>query len=289
MVEAATAGVILDIDGAMCGTVWSAQGGDGFAEVFEERLYDRLGDQLGKRISPPRWEDLELQFSLPLHRTVYDWIAASWRREYKPRTVRITAYDPALNIIRRREFPGALITETTVPTLNASSPELGLLKLKLRFDSVQTIPPSGTVRAPSSPRPWLGSNIRLDLPDLDCTKVMQIDSFTVNQSFAVKLTDAGQVTAPGPLSFPNLTVTLAESSAETWQAWFNNFVVEQRYGEEKTGRLTLLDGQLRERVRISLSNVGIFRLTSSPWTRDDSPRRVVAGLYCEQMDITVLL
>src|SRR5215213_7925247 len=95
MVEASTAGVILEIDGAMCGTVWSAQGGDGFADVFEEPL--GLGDQLGdKRIGQPRWEDLELQFRLPLHRTVSDWIAASWRREYKPRNVRITAYDSVL-------------------------------------------------------------------------------------------------------------------------------------------------------------------------------------------------
>jgi hypothetical protein len=286
MVEASTAGVILEIDGAMCGTVWSAQGGDGFADVFEEPL--GLGDQLGdKRIGQPRWEDLELQFRLPLHRTVSDWIAASWRREYKPRIVQITAYDSALNVMRRREFQGALITETTVPTLDIGSPELGLLKLKFRFESVRTIPPSGTVLGPKPPPGWVGATFRLDLPDLDCTKVMKIDSFTVKQAFSVKLTDSGQVTAPGRLSFPNLTVTLPESSAATWQTWFNDFVVEQRY-EEKTGRLALLDGQLRERVRIGLSNVGIFRLSSSPWIRDDSPRRVVAGLYCEQMDFTVL-
>jgi hypothetical protein len=247
-------------------------------------------DQLGKRVGQLRWEELELQFRLPLHRTVYDWIAASWRREYKPRTVRITAFDPELNVLRRREFPGALITETTVSALDASLSELGLLKLKLMPETVQTISPGGRVLAPKPPVSWLGAKFRLDLPELDCTRVLKIDSFTVKQPFAVKLTDTGQVTAPGPLSFPNLTVTLPENSAATWQAWFNNLVVEGHSGDaEKTGRLSLLDPQLRERVRIGLFNVGIFRLTSSPWTPDDSPRRVVAGLYCERMDFTVFL
>jgi hypothetical protein len=62
-------GVLLDIDGARCGTVWSAQGGDGIAPVVQERS----SDQSKKHIQPPEWQDFELQFSLPLHRTVYDW------------------------------------------------------------------------------------------------------------------------------------------------------------------------------------------------------------------------
>ena len=94
----------------------------------------------------------------------------------------------------------------------------------------------------------------------------------------------------GPLSFPNLTVTLPELSAATWQAWFDDFVVKGNNTDtqEKTGRLALLDGTLRERVRIDLSNVGIFRFASSAWTRQDTPE-VVAGLYPERMDFAVLL
>jgi hypothetical protein len=287
MVEASTAGVMLEIDGAPCGLVSSAEGGDGFADVLEE--YSYRGEPVGKRIGPPQWEDLQLQLRLPLHRTVYDWIAASWRREQKPRTVRITAYDSALNVLRRREFTDALITETTLPTLEAGSPEFGLLKLKLRPELVRTVPPSGTVPGVKPPPGWLGVSFRLELPDVDCTKVMKIDSFTVRQDFTARSTEAGEVMELGRLSFPNLSVTLPESSAATWQAWFNAFVVEQRY-EEKSGRLSLLDGQLRERVRISLANVGIFRLTTSTWMRDDNPPRlVVAGLYCERMDFTVVL
>jgi hypothetical protein len=68
-----------------------------------------------------------------------------------------------------------------VSALNALSSEPVMLKLKLTPEFVQTIPPSGTVPAPSLPQPWLARNFRLDLPGLDGTKIIQIDSFTVKQ------------------------------------------------------------------------------------------------------------
>jgi hypothetical protein len=165
-----------------------------------------------------------------------------------------------------------------------------LLKLKLTPESVRTITPTGTVPLSKPPPSWYGATFRLDLPGLDCTRVMKIDSFTVNQQLVeASIMDPDQVMEP-VLSFPNLTVTLPESSAATWQAWFDDFVVRGNNADdqEKTGRLSLLDGSLRERVRIDLFNVGIFHLALSAWTRDDSPL-VVAGLYCERMDFTVVL
>jgi hypothetical protein len=284
-------GVLLDLDGTMCGRVLLAQGGDGIAPVVEEQYPDEsYPAQSKKRIQPLEWEDLELQFSVPLNRTVSNWITDWWRRQAKPRTVRLTAYDPALNVIRKHEFRGALITETTVSALNPSSSEPVRLKLKLRPESVQIIPPSGTVRVPSMPQPWLARNFRLDLPGLDGTNVLQIDSFTVKQSFFEPDRYGGELVVPGPMSFPNLTVTLPERPAATWQAWFDDFVIKGNNADtqEKTGKLVLLDGALREGVRIDLFNVGIFRLTPSAWTRHDLPV-VVAGLYCERMDFTVLV
>jgi hypothetical protein len=287
-VAMAILGVLLDIDGFLSGRVLSAQGGDGIAPVVQEQYLD----QSKKHIERPAWEDFELQFSLPLNRMVSSWVTDWWRQQAKPRTVRLTAYDSAMNVVRRREFQGAVITETTVSGLGTVSSEPLLLKLKLRPDLVQIIPPSGTVSPPTMPQPWLGRNLRLDLPGLESRGILKIDSFTVKQSFVESDRYAGEV-VPGPLSFPNLTVTIDERLAATWQAWFDDFVVKGNNADtqEKTGRLSLLallGGVLREGVRIDLFNVGIFRLTPSAWTNDDLPV-VVAGLYCERMDFTVLI
>jgi hypothetical protein len=287
-VAMAILGILLDIDGMLSGRVLSAQGGDGIAPVVQEQYLD----QWKKHIQPPAWENFELQFSLPLNRNVSGWVTDWWRQKALPVTVRLTAYDSAMNVVRRREFQGAVITETTVSGLDTASSEPVKLKLKLRPDLVQIIPPSGTVRAPSMPQPWLARNFRLDLPGLESRGIRKIDSFTVKQSFVESDRYAGEV-VPGLLSFPNLTVTIDERLAATWQAWFDDFVVKGNNADtqEKTGRLSLLglvDGVLREGVRIDLFNVGIFRLTPSAWTPDDLPV-VVAGLYCERMDFTVLI
>jgi hypothetical protein len=229
---------ILHIDGAVCGFVKSAESGGGVADIIEE---PPLGGLVKKRVGQPRWEDLELQVDLQLTDKVYNWIAASWRGDPQARNVLITTVDFELNVIRRREFHRTLLTETTVPALDGASKDAGVLTLKLAPEAARTLPGGGTVPAPQPAvvRRWLLSNFRLELPGLDCTRVTKMDSFTVKQTFT---SANGDVREPGPLSFPNLTVTLSEQSAQTWQSWFNNFVLEGNNAdsEEKTGRLTLL-------------------------------------------------
>jgi hypothetical protein len=280
------AGNILHIDGMMCGLVKSPEGGGGFADVIEEPPLRRL---VKKHVSQPRWEDLELQVDLSQSDRVYNWIAASWRGEVQARTVLITTVDSERNVIRRREFSSALITETTVPALDGASKDAGFLTLKLAPGAARTLPSGGTFSLPAVVRRWLRSAFRLDLPGLDCTRVTKIDSFTVKQTFT---SANGDVREPGPLSFPNLTVTLSERSAETWQSWFNNFVLEGNNADtqEKRGSLTLLTPDLEQALAtIDLFNVGIFRLAPEPEREGDdlATRRVVAGLYCERMDFRV--
>jgi hypothetical protein len=277
---------ILHIDGAVCGFVKSAEGGGGVADVIEE---PPLGGLVKKRVGQPRWEDLELQVDLQLTDKVYNWIAASWRGDPQARNVLITTVDFELNVIRRREFRRMLITETTVPALDVASKDAGVLTLKLAPEAARTLPGGGTVPAPQPAvaRRWLLSNFRLELPGLDCTRVTKIDSFTVKQPFT---SANGDVREPGPLLFPNLNVTLFEQSAQTWQSWFNNFVLEGNNADsqEKTGTLTLLTPTLeQELARIDLFNVGIFRLALERGRDGLDPRRVVAGLYCERMDFRI--
>ena len=91
---------------------------------------------------------------------------------------------------------------------------------------------------------WLPSNFKITIDGLDCTKVRTVDSLTVKQP-AIKddigITREPQKQAQGRLEFPNLTITLAESSAESWFAWFEDFVIKGNNGDsnEKTGSIDL--------------------------------------------------
>ena len=66
------------------------------------------------------------------------------------------------------------------------------------------------------------------------------------------------------MEFPNLAVTLAESHAQTWQDWFDDFVVKGNNGQdnEKNGSLTFLAPDLKTTLAtINFFNLGIFRLS----------------------------
>jgi hypothetical protein len=281
-------GNILYIDGAVCGGLRAVEGGAAFADVIEEPSVRGL---VKKHVSKPRWEDLELQVDLSLSDRVYNWIAASWKGEVKPRDLAVTTVDAERNAVRRREFYRAFITGTTVPALDGASKDAGYLTLKLAFESARTLPGGGTVPPPPQPvrKQWVLENFRLELPGLDCTKVSKIDSFTVKQTVT---TAKGDMPGLGLLSFPNLTVTLLEQGGETWQSWFDNFVLEGNNadGQEKTGKLTVLSPDLTKALaRFDLFNVGIFRLAPEPQRAGGYPLppRLVAGLYCERMDFSV--
>jgi hypothetical protein len=83
------------------------------------------------------------------------------------------------------------------------------------------------------------------------------------------------------LDFPDLSISLAQSSARSWVDWHDDFVVKGNNGDarEKTGSLVLLSPKRkRELARINLFNLGVYRV---------APGRVgelTARLYCERME-----
>ena len=151
-----------------------------------------------------------------------------------------------------------------------------------------TLPP---VRA--SQEMWLPSNFRLEIDGLDCTKVSTIDSFTVKQTAVSDPIGIGrdQAIEPGRIEFPNLTISLAETAAQTWMDWFEDFVVKGNHGEknEKTGALVFLSpNRQTELGRVNFFNLGIFKLASAKGNaNEDQIRRVTAHLYCERMEFQI--
>jgi hypothetical protein len=289
----------LGVDGGGCGSVISAQGGWGLADVIEEPSPTGVN----KRPGPSRSEELELQVGWPVAPPLVDWIAAAWRGEVQAKHVTIRTMfqtmDGKMNILYDREFRNVLLTETTISSLSHMPYEPGLLTLRLLPQAARTTSAfSGTVTTSNAttvppPRPMLVYP-GLRLSGLDTTTVWRVEAFSVRQRFGSAIPPSpgsGVWLEPGPLSFPNLTVELHGVAAGDWQQWFEDFVVKG-YNDatnEKTGTLEIVDERARL-VRIGLSNVGIFRLTGPIETHTPAGAliMVVAGLYCQRMDFKVL-
>ena len=94
-------------------------------------------------------------------------------------------------------------------------------------------------------------------------------------------------TEPAHLEIPNLAVTLAESHAESWYKWHEDFVIKGDNGEdkEKGGTLEYLTPDLKESLFIlTFSNVGIFKLNpEKAEAGSDAIRRLKAELYVQDM------
>ena len=87
---------------------------------------------------------------------VYDWVADTWKNKFARKSGSVVVTDYKLEAKREREFLNALLTETSLPTLDAASKEQGFLTLKFSAELVKEKAPRGS-RTPLRRRPSSGS------------------------------------------------------------------------------------------------------------------------------------
>jgi hypothetical protein len=282
----------LQLEGVSCGFLKAVDGGDISAEVISEPMGSSTF--VTKHIGPPKYEDFEVQVGFGMATAFYDWIAAAWNMNYQRKSGSIVGTDFKLTPISKRQFVDALITETTIPALDASAKDPVYLTVKFSPEYTRNAKPTGTVGKVTADKQkaFLPSNFRVEIDGLDCSKVNKVAALTVKQT--VVSDDIGDardyLKEPAKLEFPNLKITLAEATAKTWDTWFDDFVVKGNNGaaNEKNGALVLLTPDRKtELARITLHNVGIFALRRRQVANDESIKRVTAELYCERMELQV--
>jgi hypothetical protein len=276
-----------------CGFLAAADGGDISADVISEP--SGPAGFVKKHIGQPKYEDFELQAGFELAKPFYDWIIAAWSLKPQRKSGAIVSTDVNQKPVSERQFENAVLSEVTIPALDGSSKEAGYLKVKLSPEHTRTAKAAGTVgKVPvGKQKAFVASNFRVEIGGLDCTRVSKVDAFTVKQ--AVSADNVGEVRIrtkqPTSVEFPNLKITLAEASAKTWDAWFEDFVVKGNNGDtnEKSGVLFFLAPDRKaELARITLHNLGIVALRRHrQGAGADAIQRVTAELYCERMELHV--
>jgi hypothetical protein len=273
------------VEGGQIALLKSVEGGVPVGEVVTEAGTTK------KHLSGVKYEEISAQVGLG-SKSLLDWIAQSWQGNATRKSGSIVDMDLYYKSIGEREFKDALITQTTIPTLDAASKEAAYFTVKLAPTSIRQSAGSGTVfKSELASKAWLTSTFRFEMDGLDGTKVVRIESFSVGQPAATD--NVGETRdyekQAGKLVFPNLKISLPQSSASSWSKWFNEFVVMGNNGDdqEKNGGIVLLAPDLKgELGRIKLFNCGIFRLApDKAATNIDTITRVTVELYCERMEL----
>lgn len=280
----------IELDGVKAGFLRSVEGGHVSSDVVNETT--GLDYVTKKHLAGVKYGDVVVQLPVNPSKPICDWISGTFDRNYQRKNGAIIAADYRLDERQRLSFQGALLTEISIPACDAASKDPAYMSLKISPENLKWEGGKGKLLGDSkgSQKLWLPSNFRLDLPGLDCTKVQKIDAFTIKQSVAENSLGAERdyVTEPSKLEIPNLRVTLAATTAGSWLDWADKFIIKGNNDEnnEKTGTLTLLSpNRSEELVRVSLYQVGIYRVERPFGDNGDKINTVTVELYVERMEI----
>lgn len=270
-----------------------ASGGDISADVIAQISGDE--DFARKQLGALHRDDSAVEVGSFMSKSLFDWIAASWREDPPNHDGAILRCDYDFTVKFERAFRGALIAETAFPALDADSKQAGHVTIRFTAASIlpdahpQTPLPISLGKTGGAQKLWQASNFQLQIPDLDHTHVIRIEPFTIRRTIEAITQPDGRIRLKaGPIDFPNLRVTLSMVHFQPWFDWYEDFVLKgnNTAGFEKTGSISLLTPNLSETLtRLELAGLGIFRLTQEAPEKVGSLQRFTADLYCEQITL----
>jgi hypothetical protein len=273
--------------------VKAVEGGGIYGDVVVEPAAGTVSAK--KHIAGVRYEPISLSIGLEA-RPILAWIASNWKGDTKPRTGKLSSLDFDYKVRSETEFTNAFLTETTFPAFSGDSKDAGFLTVKLAPEVIRVVPGSGVAAANPGLTPtkaWLMSNFRFEMDGLDATRVNKVESFTVRQPVVEQLAgkEGNYAKTVGVLDFPVLKISISESTAKTWVAWHQEFVIKGNNADEKekNGALVILNPSLKnELARVNLFSCGISRLAPEHQVANSqAQRRLTAELYCERMELVV--
>ena len=269
----------------------SAEGGFPRADVISEMVGP--GYVTKKHIGPPKFQPMVIGCDPLMSKTLFDWIAATLTMNLMKKSGALITANFDLKEHSRLQFTNALITEIGFPACEGASKDAGFLTVKLAPEFTTPLAGKGSVVPITSKttQRWLLANFRLTIPGLDCSKVSKIDAFTIKQTMTENVAGVTRDYAKEPpkLEFPNLSISLAESTAATFYAWFQDMVIKGNTGEnnEKAGILEFLDPTLKSTIMtVYLHHLGIFGFAPEKTKETDAIKRVKVDMYCEQITLT---
>ncbi len=268
-----------------CGNVEYVAGGGAHADIIN---VDNGNGTSTKHISPPIYDPFTIQVSPGMSDPFNNWLNNAWTAAPYTKSGSIITTSYVNHARSERQFTDALITGITIPECDYSNKSRSYLGVTFVPTISKDVPPDTSKQFPAVSKAWLSANFALEIDRIDCANVVKINSFTVKRELAPK--NAGSVRDPqinrGKLTFPNLFVTIAESSTLAWSQWFDSYVIAGNNSTTvaRQGRIIFYSDRQVEMGRIELRNIGICSYTLIPATAD-SPTRRQAELFCDSMSL----
>lgn len=285
----AGANFLLEVDGAKPAGISSFSGGAVSAEVVTHQL--GTSNIQKKHLSTITFEPIAIEAGFSLDPSFYDWISGTVDGNAPRKSGAIVMADHNFNERSRISFQDALISEVTIPAMDATGGrETGNLRVVVQPESIKNVPSGGgKLSAPSrgKQKTWSPANFRLSIPGIDCSRVKKIEAITIKQTVAASSVGEFRepLKEPGKIDYPNIRLTIPAQFGSAFLKWHEEFVVKGKSSDsdEKRATLSLLSANLLEEVaKLECYNVGISRLEQKS---SGQGLDYVIDLYVERMEL----
>lgn len=284
----------LELDHTLAGWIKEVDGGHALADVVEEKMgSDHL---TRKHLGNLQYEEVTFKCGAGMSKGLYEWIKTGFDQSSNTRgrengAILFADYDASE--IARLTFQHALISEYSMPGLDAASKDPALMTVKFKPETARKEKGKGSkITAPANAaaqKKWLPSNFILDISGLDCTRVSKIEALTVKQKIIVDSIGSKREyeILPANVTVPNLEITVSEAFADAFYDWHEKFVIQGKCDEkdEKQATLHYLAPDTSQKLfTLTFFNLGVFKIAPEKVEAGaESVRRVKVSMYCEDI------
>jgi phage tail-like protein len=168
-----------------------------------------------------KFEEFKVQCGMAMCRPFYNWLQEFFTGTCGRRSGELLAADFQYNVRARRQFTNALITEVTMPKLDAGDKGAANLTVSIAPDEMQFQKPDGKkLRVPQrtlEQKLWASCNFEFTISGYETVtdQASKVDSFTVKQKTVDYHVGAlrSPFKHPGRIELPNLTFYVPEAHA----------------------------------------------------------------------------
>jgi hypothetical protein len=272
--------------------VGSIDGGAVKAAVVSQTVGD--DGVVKKHIGLPQYESVSIPVHASMPASYIEWADAALRRSFPAKSLTAQYCDVNRKLVFSRAFSDSTLSGLAFGPFDAASSKLQPLFTQT-FTPTTTVATVGDFSAckgtGTTSKGYMG-NFVFELGQLDATGVTKIDEIRLASKPAPESGRRELPVATLPyLSIPNLRVYVSERRVDSWQKWFNDFVMKGRNDEanELSGQLQLTSSDGTPLLTLELHGVGISRLASpsSDVAGNELPStQWVAELYVERMSVS---
>lgn len=275
-----------------CGVIRSIEGGG--VKVDSTTYRYGSGHETWKALGKPKFEAIKLQVGMALGAPFYTWISEFFTGKCVRKEGAIIAADFKYQERARRNFTNAIISEITLPALNASDKNAAYMGVSIAPEKIVFVKGGGRQLSPAKgmdeQKLWTCANFRVTIDQFPeaCRRVTKVDAATIKMN-VIEHHVGGQLEPykfGSRIDYPNLTLTVPEADfqpvADKMQKYWNNKERPPNF----SGSIEYLDNTLATLGTLTFTGANIISLVPdrSDATTEEM-KMVKVELYTEAMTL----